>query len=101
MKNDILNEVSGKDKELADLKASMKQTTYDNLQLKKELNVFFPEITETSFEKGNFAVGDSLSEDYVLIIKSENALDETQQQKLQNFVENKYNIRGVRILQVR
>ena len=101
MKNDILNEVSGKDKELADLKASMKQTTYDNLQLKKELNVFFPEITETSFEKGNFAVGDSLSEDYVLIIKSENALDQTQQQKLQNFVENKYNIRGVRILQVR
>lgn len=101
MKNDILNEVSGKDKELADLKASMKQTTYDNLQLKKELNVFFPEITETSFEKGNFAVGDSLSKDYVLIIKSENALDETQQQKLQNFVENKYNIRGVRILQVR
>lgn len=101
MKNDILNEVSGKDKEFADLKASVKQTTYDNLQLKKELNVFFPEITETSFEKGNFAVGDSLSEDYVLIIKSENALDETQQQKLQNFVENKYNIRGVRILQVR
>ena len=101
MKNDILNEVSGKDKELADLKASMKQTTYDNLQLKKELNVFFPEITESSFAKGNFAVGDSLSEDYVLIIKSENALDQTQQQKLQNFVENKYNIRGVRILQVR
>lgn len=100
MKNDILNEVSTKDKELADLKATIKQTAFDNVQLKKELNVFFPEITETAFEKGDFAVGDSISNDYVLMIRSENSLGDSDVQKLRDFVQNKFNVQNVRVLQI-
>lgn len=101
MKNDILNEVSTKDKELADLKATIKQTAFDNVQLKKELNVFFPEITETAFEKGDFAVGDSISNDYVLLVKTEDNLGEADIQKLREFTENKYNVQNVRVLQIK
>lgn len=101
MKNDILNEVSAKDQELADLKATMKKTTFDNVQLKKELNVFFPQITETAFEKGDFAVGDSISNDYVLMVKTENNLSVNDVQKLREFVQNKFNVENVRVLQLK
>lgn len=100
MKNDILNEVSTKDKELADLKSSLKDQNFDNLQLKKELNVFYPEITETAFEKGDFAVADSISNQYVLMIKSNENLDEADVRKLQDFVQNKFKVQNVRVLQI-
>lgn len=99
LKNDILNEVSSKDKELAAIKSSLKDEDFDNHQLMREIHVFFPEIQEAAFEKIDFAKTDSLVSSHVLLVKSQKILEEENMKKLEDFVKNKYRVEEVQVIQ--
>lgn len=98
-KDDLLNEVSSKDKEMAELKTSLKNSQFDNKQLIAELNVFFPEIQEAAFEKIDFATKDSIINNYGLLIKTEKSFDSAKVKQLKEFAQKKYNIPNVQVIQ--
>lgn len=99
LKDDILNEVSAKDRELASIKNTIQDDNFDNHQLMKEIHVFFPEIQEAAFEKVDFAKTDSLVSSHVLLIKSQENLDDESLNKLRNFVKSKYRLNEVQVIQ--
>ena len=98
-KDDLLNEVSSKDKEMAELKTSLQNSQFDNKQLMAELNIFFPEIQEAAFEKIDFATKDSIVDNYGLLIRVEKPFDSTRTMQLKTFAERKFNIPNVQVIQ--
>ncbi|MDZ4756983.1 MAG: TIGR00341 family protein [Bacteroidota bacterium] len=106
LKNDILNEVNKKDNELsekdrliADLEQKLSENTFDNKQLLNEIKISFPAITAVSVSKQNIALKDSTRISTVFMYNSNPKLIKAEKAKLRNWILKKLSINDIEIIE--
>jgi uncharacterized hydrophobic protein (TIGR00271 family) len=93
------NALSEKDKSIALLEQKLSEPTFDNKQLLTELNVFFPTITAVSASKQPIASKDSVGIYTVVIYNSNPKLNDTDKEKLKNWMLTKFSIDTIKIIE--
>jgi len=98
LKNDILNEVSKQDQQLATINKNIAENTYNNKQIFLEANALFPNIDAIAVSKQQFATKDGENEAVIVIYKSEENLSEKEKTTLENWLKQKLNTDQISIL---
>jgi len=90
-KNDILNEVSKKEQQMATAQNSIKDDAFDNKQIFLEANALFPAIKAISVSEQTFAYRDSLKATHIVIYEIEKALTANEEETFTNWLKQKLN----------
>lgn len=90
-KNDILNEVSKKEQQMATAQNSIKESAFDNKQIFLEANALFPAIKAISVSEQTFAYRDSLKATHIVIYEIEKALTANEEETFTNWLKQKLN----------
>lgn len=98
LKNDILNEVSKQDQQLATINKNITENTFNNKQIFLEANAIFPNIDAIAVSKQQFATKDGENEAVIVIYKSEENLSEKEKTTLENWLKQKLNTAQISIL---
>lgn len=98
LKNDILNEVSKQDQQLATINKNITENTFNNKQIFLEANAIFPNIDAIAVSKQRFATKDGENEAVIVIYKSEENLSEKDKTTLENWLKQKLNTDQISIL---
>ena len=103
-KSDILNQVNKKDnalcekdKSIALLEQKLIENSFDNKQLRLEINVFSPKINSVSVSNQNLVSHDSTSVSTVLICNSNSKLTKVDKEKLRTWMLKKLGIDNIEI----
>lgn len=98
LKNDILNEVSKQDQQLATINKNITENTFNNKQIFLEANALFPNIDAIAVSKQHFATKEGENEAVIVIYKSEENLSEKEKTTLENWLKQKLNTDKITIL---
>ncbi|MBX7155693.1 MAG: DUF389 domain-containing protein [Candidatus Kapaibacterium sp.] len=98
IKNDILNEVSKKEQQLAEIEKNLNMHTFDSKQIFQEANSLFPSISAISISVQTFAYKDSTQEKHVLIYKSTSELSDKDSLMFNTWIKQKLNTNNVEVL---
>jgi len=106
LRNDILNEVTKKDrileekdKQIEELKGTIAENSFDNKQIYSEVKIIFPSIHVLSINNLNYIASDTVSVKTVFIYQANPKLNDNEKSKLKHWLQTKLSIADVEVIQ--
>ena len=106
LKGDILNEIKGsqkvddRDVKIAKLEKEIATNRFDEVGIYNESKILFPSIEKFSIANHNFLMQkDSIFKETVVIISSEEPLDEKEEKKFEDWLKTKLKLKKIQVLQ--